>query len=811
MDILSSSKLLRSRYSECVPLFHPETLAATTAARTKTERGSTIYRDVNSHALKRGDIAFLSSVQTPSEVYLALACVARYRDTTMLSECERMLVFVPYDIPRDEIFVEMPILAFKEGKDPTRGEGLQLMVLNEYTLLCFRTKDGLPPRKGLFITFRTTKAQELFQNAVDQLIRYHDKESLFHNKSPPVKSLNRMGPTREEYIRAGTPTSGAIIPRGSVYTTMQEREWPKEEKREEKEKKEGKKEMEEDRGAMSLINNLLRDRERRREAYMASIGKPTHPQPYLTGLTPSTSTKTTSFLKREDNNIEFSEWAQQHQKLNPTAWKMLAGAAESQMMSECQTAKDKDGVIQQSHGFPNSDAVFSPYNNVPSLQAREDLLLEIRAAMEAVDKMNEAQGRGGVSLLGSAREFIRQHQEELWRLEQGENKLHPSPPPLFDFKHMDTRSPSAPTVLLQKQKEQEEEEKRRPTVSEVSKESLRPSISPSALQAFENIIPKPEQQQQQQTVIETIGTVKDIVTTTPIISSESLSLDRHPVESVVSMQGPQVKFQEELQVARETESRILSTLHKAPPKIMGNKRMFGTNPKVSTSLQPAPITPVVKGVENGNGDRNGNTTSSFTVDGAIASSVQPGTNNKDASDVTSAEPIPPVVEEEKKKKEEEEEIPRCGEGWKTVRDPASGKHYFVHTLTKRTTWNISDTFKPNSSNEEQKQEEKDTVKEKSKCGTGWRAVLDPGTGRTYYVHKITKSTTWKVEDTFEEKKNTSNGDNKTTEKQKPIKTSSSSSSVWGERQDPSTGKVYYYNKKTKQTTWKRSETDLDTA
>ncbi|KAH9593318.1 hypothetical protein LSM04_000256 [Trypanosoma melophagium] len=236
MDILSSSKLIYSRYSECVTLLHPASsilslTTTTAAAQRKTERVSTRKkRDVNSHETNRDDIAFLSSVQTPSEVCLALACVARPRhcdnNNMTMNGDNRMLVFVPYDIPRDEIFVEMPLSAFKEARDPTRGRGLQLMVLNEYSLLCFRPKDGLPPRKGLFITFRTARVQQLFREVVDDLIcnddeddNYHHHNSLVFNTSVPVKRLNRIVQTREDKkIRIGTtPTSGAIVPRGSTY------------------------------------------------------------------------------------------------------------------------------------------------------------------------------------------------------------------------------------------------------------------------------------------------------------------------------------------------------------------------------------------------------------------------------------------------------------------------------------------------------------------------------------------------------------------------------------------------------------------
>mgnify|MGYP006086242731 CR=1 FL=1 len=60
--------------------------------------------------------------------------------------------------------------------------------------------------------------------------------------------------------------------------------------------------------------------------------------------------------------------------------------------------------------------------------------------------------------------------------------------------------------------------------------------------------------------------------------------------------------------------------------------------------------------------------------------------------------------------------------WKAVRDKKSGRTYYVHNVTKATSWDRPD----------------DAVMVKKI----WKPVLDKRTGRTYYVNQQTKATTW---------------------------------------------------------------------
>ncbi|EKF26954.1 hypothetical protein MOQ_009335, partial [Trypanosoma cruzi marinkellei] len=272
--------------------------------------------------------------------------------------------------------------------------------------------------------------------------------------------------------------------------------------------------------------------------------------------------------------------------------------------------------------------------------------------------------------------------------------------------------------------------------------------------------------------------------------SDPSQLEKPTTGPTEAQSASQSRLQDELQRALEIESRILSSVHNMAPKPLADKRIFGRAPKTPLlSSSALGIDEEVKKESGGDGNddkKPGNTKVAFETVNVQPSLAQVEVKGDDAS----------RKKEEGAAKEVEVKAPPCGTGWKSVRDPASGKSYYVHIATKKTTWKIEDTFKDAS--------QEASVKEIPTCGAEWRAVTDPNSGRTYYVNRKTKATTWKLEDTLKENGGSSSAD-LTSVQQKKEK----NATEWAERKDPSTGKVYYYNKKTKKTTWKRSETDLD--
>jgi hypothetical protein len=87
----------------------------------------------------------------------------------------------------------------------------------------------------------------------------------------------------------------------------------------------------------------------------------------------------------------------------------------------------------------------------------------------------------------------------------------------------------------------------------------------------------------------------------------------------------------------------------------------------------------------------------------------------------------------------------------------------------------------------------------------WIPSLDPGSGRTYYFNPLTQETSWDPPPKKEPLVSIPNDADRLSENNGVNKTAkvNQNESEWSVVSDPSSGQIYYYNLTTKETTWKR--------
>lgn len=95
---------------------------------------------------------------------------------------------------------------------------------------------------------------------------------------------------------------------------------------------------------------------------------------------------------------------------------------------------------------------------------------------------------------------------------------------------------------------------------------------------------------------------------------------------------------------------------------------------------------------------------------------------------------------------------------------------------------------------------------------GWTEAVDPKTGKTYYYNKSTKAVQWKKPADYDAGLPASQSSHKPSpssveaagdKPEAPADDPDNNPAFWAEVVDPKTQKKYYYNKKTKKTSWKR--------
>jgi len=136
---------------------------------------------------------------------------------------------------------------------------------------------------------------------------------------------------------------------------------------------------------------------------------------------------------------------------------------------------------------------------------------------------------------------------------------------------------------------------------------------------------------------------------------------------------------------------------------------------------------------------------------------------------------------------EEVKSPKLPPDWAEVKDPKSGKVYYYNKKTKKTSWTPPEPEpepEPAAAEPEPQPEPEPAA---DALPPGWTEAVDPRSGKTYYYNKATKETSWK----------------KPTAAAAAPPAADELPAGWAECVDPNSGKTYYYNKATKQTSWKR--------
>lgn len=169
--------------------------------------------------------------------------------------------------------------------------------------------------------------------------------------------------------------------------------------------------------------------------------------------------------------------------------------------------------------------------------------------------------------------------------------------------------------------------------------------------------------------------------------------------------------------------------------------------------------------------------------------------------------------------------------WTAALDQRSGRTYYYNKVTKVTQWTKPEDFVENNPISPSINAGANPDNDPENTAMYWNVVQDPKTGRMYYYNKATKSTSWTMPECLNTTNNNSNValplspshaqlkappssppqslqilPNSPTDQVPPSipgSPNSTNENKWAEAIDPRTNRKYWYNRQTRQTTWKK--------